>query len=140
MNLTLVYPLTYTPNDKSYDLALKEIYKAPIGTDMIFSYSYEIEDENILFSPLSSGEKAPLSQEEKTVIEQGLPPLKRDGELPFLKSGRYTFSQLPPAESESELPLLIYGECENNKGEVFIRLFKENTIEVIMQFFFPKEE
>lgn len=140
MNLTLVYPLTYKPTDINYDEALKTIYSAPIGSDMVFRYSYEILDEEILINHLSSGEKIPLTQEEKSVIESGLPPLKRDGEITFIQAGKYSFSQLPPANAEADLHLLIFGECEKTKGEIFIRLFKENTIEVIMQFFYPKED
>ncbi len=140
MNLTLVYPLTYKQTNKSYSDFINSIYQEEIGLDKILKYTYAIEDETIKLDFVSSGEKSPLTDEEKKVIESGQEPLKRPEENYLINSGKYSFSQLAPVDNEQDLSLLIFGECEKFSGDVYIRLFKENAFEIIMQFFFPQEQ
>jgi hypothetical protein len=139
MKLTLSNPLTYRSSDHGYDSAVKAVYHADTGTDAVLLYNYEIRDESVYLSLSGAGMKTPLSDKEKKVIESGLTPLVREEEDFFIPAGTYSFSQMAPVEAKSDLPLLIYADCTKDKGKVYIRLFKENAFETVMQFLFPED-
>lgn len=140
MNLTLSNSLTYKETNLSYKTSLDTIYSSEIGTDHILYYHYEIEDEKIVLKLIASGIKTPLSQEEKDTIESGLEPLKREEEKLIVKNGSYYFVQTSPVENEELLAFLLFTESQSSSGKVYIRFFKENQLEVVMQFLFPKGE
>jgi len=140
MNLTLSNSLTYKETNLSYKTSLDTIYSSEIGTDHILYYHYEIEDEKVVLKLIASGVKAPLSQEEKDTIESGLEPLKREEEKLIVAKGSYYFVQTSPAENEELLAFLLFAESQSSSGKVYIRFFKENQLEVVMQFLFPKGE
>lgn len=140
MNLTLSNSLTYKETNLSYKTSLDTIYSSEIGTDHILYYHYEIEDEKIVLKLIASGIKTPLSQEEKDTIESGLEPLKREEEKLIVKNGSYYFVQTSPVENEELLAFLLFAESQSSSGKVYIRFFKENQLEVVMQFLFPKGE
>lgn len=140
MNLTLSNSLTYKETNLSYKTSLDTIYSSKIGSDHILYYYYEIEDEKVVLKLIASGVKAPLSQEEKDTIESGLEPLKREEEKLIVAKGSYYFVQTSPAENEELLAFLLFAESQSSSGKVYIRFFKENQLEVVMQFLFPKGE
>lgn len=140
MNLTLSNSLTYKETNLSYKTSLDTIYSSEIGTDHILYYHYEIEDEKVVLKLIASGVKTPLSQEEKDTIESGLEPLKREEEKLIVAKGSYYFVQTSPVEDEELLAFLLFAESQSSSGKVYIRFFKENQLEVVMQFLFPKGE
>jgi len=87
---------------------------------------------------LWSGSRAPLTKREKNLIEAGFPLEPREGEDLSIPDGKYQMLQTIPVEKSSALdPLVLPFIAQNGDGTVFVRFFRENEIETVMQLFFP---
>lgn len=141
MNLTLQQPITYKQSEKDFDLIASTFHSRPIGSDACICFHYQVADETLKIDTIWCGEKDPFSVEEKQAIEAGHPIAPRAEETLSLPPGPYTFDQCIPLESLTDIPAFLLPYIMQNgmmAGDVYIRFFKENILEEIMQCFFPK--
>lgn len=137
MKLNLSQPLTYEQKTQSFLSLIKNITSDPTGSDKVIIFDYEIRDEEIILTKLNSGIKTPYSEEEKKEIEKGNRPPKRENENLIISQGSYDFFQLPLSETEKELGINIFKTCPSFSGIAYVRLFKENAFETVMQILYP---
>jgi len=132
--LNLSNEITY----KKSDLKFSDIYAFPAGSETCFAYKYYLEDVLLEKELLWSGSREPLSPREKELVEAGFPIAARDEEDLSLPSGKYQLLQTLPLENSSELDrLLLPFTLQGGDGVVYVRFFRENEIETVMQLFFP---
>ena len=81
---------------------------------------------------MESGEKAPYSEEERSLIEQGTDIGARDGETISIPAGTYEFMQLPAVFTQSDLPRLLLPYATHAR-KAYVRIFKESILERIEQ-------
>lgn len=137
--LNLFNPLTYKREDYDFNSLLIKMLKAEKGSDSFILYSISFDDSSLKLKKIDSGFKTPLSQEEKDRIESGLSPIVRDDEDTSIPSGKYYFEQYPDL-SEEQLLSLTFSQIAAKKGGnnlLYVRLYKENTLELVMQAFRP---
>ena len=135
MKLTLSSPLAYKPTSLSFDELLAKAAKAAPGYDAAVLYKIGLDDSMTLAS-CGSGERDGYTEEERKLIENGLPIVPKEDETFQIPAGTYAFEQLPAAFEEKDLPRLLLPYAAKDRY-VYIRLFHENILETAMQFFFP---
>lgn len=137
--LNLFNPLTYKREEFTFNSLLKKILLSPKGSDSFILYSFSYEDCGCTFKKLDSGFKTPLTHEEKERIESGHTPIIRDDEDTSIPSGKYLFEQYPDLSEEELLPITFASITAAKGGEdiLYIRLYKENELECVMQAFRP---
>lgn len=132
--LNLSNEITYKESNIRFD----DIYSYPAGSETCFAYRFHMDDVLLKKELLWSGSRAPLTKREKDLIEAGFPLGPRDGEDLSIPEGKYQMMQTIPVEKCSELdPLVLPFIAQNGDGTVFVRFFRENEIETVMQLFFP---
>ena len=137
VRLTLISPMYYYPVSHTLESALKKAFKEDTGYDTVICYSYHLKDERIEISPLISGERKGYTPEEKAQIENGIALERKDGEDVDIPAGSYLFEQLPFIPEEKDLPRIILPYLTKDKGLFYARIYKENTLECVMQLLFP---
>ena len=137
--LELFNPLTYRREETGFNALIRTMLSAPVGTDSFIRYDFTFSDAGAVFSYRDSGMKTPLSDGEKKRIESGLSPLVRDDEDTAIPSGRYAFEQYPDLSEESMLTMTLAGIIgfSGAQNTVYVRLYKENALELVMQAFRP---
>ena len=87
---------------------------------------------------LWSGLRTPFTDEEKKLIEAGFPAPERAGYGLQLPQGNYQMLQTIPAGTIQELkPVLASSLATRLEDLVYVRFFKENDFETVMQIFSP---
>ena len=132
MKLNLISAMHYRPSEKTLDGLLAGIDAEERGYDAFIGYSLSFSGDSLSIIQVESGEKAPYSEEERSLIEQGTDIGARDGETISIPSGSYEFIQLPVLFSEKELPKLVLPFSAHAR-KIYVRLFKENMLETVMQ-------
>ena len=137
VRLSLITPLYYYPSELTIEKALKKADKEGIGYDAVIKYSFTIQDEKLVISRETSGERSGYTKEEKKAIESGETIDRKNGEDMEIAAGQYLFEQLPFIPEEKDLSRLILPYIKKNKGSFFVRIYKESFLECIMQLLFP---
>ena len=137
--LELFNPLTYRRTETGFNELIRTMLTAPTGTDSFIRYDFTFTDAGAEFRASDSGMKSPLSDEEKKRIESGLSPLVRDDEDTAIPAGRYAFEQFPDLAEESGLTMTLAGllSVRGAENSIYVRLYKENVLELVMQAFRP---
>ena len=121
----------YFKSGENLDAFVSRIYKEEPGFETISIYEFEFGDEGLKLSNTENGFK--LGQPSLEPQEDPCP-----GSSISLGKGSYLFSQMPVAESAAETTRLLMPFLRNSmKGRVYVRLYKENMLECVMQFFLP---
>lgn len=137
--LNLFNPLTYKREDFSFNQMLKKILLSEKGSDSFILYSFSYSDDGCRLKKLDSGFKTPLTDKEKERIESGHSPIIREDENTSIPEGKYYFEQYPDLSEEELLPLTFASITAAKGGEdrLYVRLYKENELECVMQAFRP---
>lgn len=135
MKLTLSSPIAYNPTDIPFDGIIAKAAQAAPGYDAAMLYKIDLGD-SISLTRCCSGERPGYTEEEKMKIEQGIAVPPKPGETFSIPAGEYLFEQLPAMFNEDDLPRLLLPYA-TRPCEVYIRIFHENALETVMQFFFP---
>lgn len=133
--VNLASPLTYKAEDNDFS----SIHSRPAGSELCYCYRFYYENDALFaLEKLWSGSRTPLSDEEKNVIESGLPALPRPGYDRTVAPGRYRMLQTVPAEDEAMLRKAAFcAAADKREGLMYVRFFKENEFETVMQIFIP---
>ncbi len=137
--LNLINPLTFKRVEISFNELMLKMLLSPKGSDSFILYSYAFDDSGCKFTRVDSGMKSPLTKEEKERIERGLSPIVRDDDNTSIPAGSYLFEQYPDL-SEEELLATTFAAITAAKGDsnlLYVRLYKENELECVMQAFRP---
>ncbi|WP_320129087.1 hypothetical protein [uncultured Sphaerochaeta sp.] len=122
---------TENPRDLSlaYGDLLDRIDRSEIGSEICIALSPVL---TVLFTAFQE----PPTEELRQAVAQGLPHPKRKQDI-TIASGDYHFVQLPmtPTKEEVEQILLPLSEMQACDGAstIYIRMIKENLLEVIVQ-------
>lgn len=136
--LLLANPLTYKEEEFDFNGLLRKILLSPAGTDGFIHFKFVFSDSGAMFSRLSSGIKSPMTEEEKETIEHGLTPIIRSDEKVSIPAGKYYFEQYPDLSEEQLLTRTLASLISIGSGnEIYVRLYKENFLETVMQAFRP---
>ena len=137
--LELFNPLTFRRTGTGFNELIRTMLTAPTGTDSFIRYDFTFSDSGAVFTYTDSGIKTPLSDEEKERIESGLTPLVRDDEDTAIPAGKYAFEQYPDLAEESLLTMALAGliGLGGCRDSIYVRLYKENALELVMQAFRP---
>ena len=137
--LNLFNPLTYKREDFSFNELLKKILLSEKGSDSFILYRFSYNDTGCTFTRIDSGFKTPLTEQEKERIESGRSPMIREDEDTSIPEGRYYFEQYPDLSEEELLPFTFASITAAKGGEdrLYVRLYKENELECVMQAFRP---
>ena len=72
------------------------------------------------------------------MVEGGLTPPQRDGYTLSIPEGKYSLLQIPAPEDEKEILRQARTlPVSKSEGDLYIRFFKENDFESVMQIFLP---
>ena len=131
LKLYLQNSMFYIKSDENLDSFIARIYKEDPGFETISIYDFEFGDEGIKIANNENGFKlGPPSLEPQ--------PDPCPGNSIALKEGSYLFTQMPVPENASDISRLLMPFLRNSmKGKVYVRLYKENMLECVMQFFLP---
>lgn len=137
--LTMFNPLTFKREEISFNQLLVKMLKAEKGSDAFILYSFSFSDTGCNLRQIDSGFKTPLTKEEKERIERGLSPIVREDEDTSIPAGTYLFEQYPDLSEEELLSTTFSSIAAAKGGEalLYVRLYKENTLECVMQAFRP---
>lgn len=137
--LTLAHPLTYHREKFGFNELIRIMLSEPAGTDSFIKFKVSYKDAGAVFEYLDSGKKTPLTKEEKDRIESGFSPIIRSTDDTEIPAATYYFEQFPDLSEESLLTITLSGllSRKSNSDIVYLRLYKENVLELIMQGFRP---
>ena len=133
MNLT--NPLWYTATEDSIEEIMDSFSTTSPGTDAAVLITFDFHDSMNLRT-LRAGMRGSYTEEERRLMEKGstLPqPSGMDFSIP---EGSYDFSQLPFPLSSDDLCRLLLPYAVYKK-DLYIRFFKESTMESVIQVFIP---
>lgn len=132
--LTLSTPMLYKPSDEAFP----PLHTLPPGSETCLKCSYRWGDAKPEFTVEWTGVREPLTEEERRIVEAGGATPVRDGHTLEIPAGDYRLLQVPALGSLEEAELAAASAlCGAASGTVYVRLFKENRIEAVTQFFAP---
>lgn len=135
-SLTLQNPIAY----RQAEHCLDDIFNLPAGSEICFCFSFHYEDVIFTLEPLWSGEREPATEEEKKMIEKGLPVPPRPGHDRSIPPGRYILVQTLPSQTMEELRLACFQAAGTMRsGCIHVRYLKENDFETVMQLFVAQD-
>ena len=137
IRLHLIDPLYYQSSLFTLSSLVKKAEKADIGYDAAIRYSYSFQDEKLELKQQESGERNGYTEAEKAVIESGGRLDRKENEDMEIPASSYLFEQLPFIPEEADLPRIILPYLEKRSGTFFLRLYKENILECVVQLLFP---
>ncbi len=127
--LTLSSPVYYIKTDKSFSSLFEDLFKKERGYDFALLYEFYINDEVLHLSLIDKG----IHEHAHTLEEEKDPD---PGNTFSIQKGDYIFTQTIPLERESDIKRSLLPLIGNlKKGKAYIRFFKENQFETVMQFF-----
>ena len=137
ITLNLISPIYYFPASLSLGEAVSRADTKAIGYDAVLEFSYSFKDEKLSISSICSGEREGYTEEERKVIESGGTIERKEGESVEIPAGKYLFEQLPFIPEETEIPRIILPYLKDSEGRFYIRIYKENILECVLQLLFP---
>lgn len=129
LKLYLQNTIYYERSSQGLEQFIDRIYKEEPGFETISSYDFSFEDDGLNLVNMENGIKmGPPSLEPQTDPWPGL-SIK-------LQEGSYLFTQLPVLDDVTKLKSALMPFLRNTmSGRCYVRLYKENTLECVMQFF-----
>lgn len=106
-------------------------YEAAIHMKIICS------DEGVSIERLGAGERDGYTEDERKRIERGESIEQKDDETFVIPDGPYIFEQIPFLPEERELIRVLLPYLSKTETEVYVRIYKENMLETVMQLLFP---
>lgn len=129
LKLYLQNTMYYTRDEGNLDSFISRIFKEEPGFETLSVYDFEFSDSGFVLRNTDNGIKfGPPSLE----VQKDPCP----GFSIKLESGSYLFSQMPIPENAMDAERALMPFLRNSmKGRVCVRLYKENMLECVMQFF-----
>ena len=139
LKLNLSSPI-YLENTKlSLDGLISRSSSMEKGYEATVLFRIECDNESITLSQLGAGERNGYTEEEKQKIENGEMPERKEREDFLIPSGMYLFEQLPFLPDEKDLPRILLPYISREDMRAYVRIYKENVLETVMQLLFPIE-
>ncbi len=137
--LNLINALTFKRERTTFNSLMLKMLMAPRGSDGFILYSFSYSDGGISLKQVDSGFKTPLTDKEIERINSGLSPIVRSDEDTSIPAGKYYFEQYPDLSEEALLEKTLASISSAKGGEklIYVRLYKENELECVMQAFRP---
>lgn len=131
LKLFLQNTLYYERTEERMDDFLSRLFKEDPGFETLSTYEFSFSDEGLKLLNTENGMKfGPPSLEPQ---EDPCP-----GKSLHLATGTYLFSQMPIPETEAGVKRLLMPFLRNAmSGKVYVRIYKENILECVLQFFLP---
>lgn len=139
LKLNLSSPIYLESTKLSLDGLISRSSSMEKGYEATVLFRIECDNESITLSQLGAGERNGYTEEEKQKIENGEMPERKESEDFLIPSGMYLFEQLPFLPDEKDLPRILLPYISREDMRVYIRIYKENVLETVMQLLFPIE-
>lgn len=139
LKLNLSSPIYLESTKLSLDGLISRSSSMEKGYEATVLFRIECDNESITLSQLGAGERNGYTEEEKQKIENGEMPEKKESEDFLIPSGMYLFEQLPFLPDEKDLPRILLPYISKEDMRVYVRIYKENVLETVMQLLFPIE-
>ena len=139
LKLNLSSPIYLESTKLSLDGLISRSSSMEKGYEATVLFRIECDNESITLSQLGAGERNGYTEEEKQKIENGEMPERKESEDFLIPSGMYLFEQLPFLPDEKELPRILLPYISREDMRVYVRIYKENVLETVMQLLFPIE-
>ena len=133
MTLTLSSPIAYRPTELSFDQLVAKAAQAAPGYDAAVLYRISLGDA-LSLSRIAGGERDGYTEEERKTMEKGQAIAPKPYETFRIEAASYQFEQLLAAFEEKDLPRLLLPYAGRERS-VYVRIFHENMLETVMQFF-----
>ena len=139
LKLNLSSPIYLESTKLSLDGLISRSSSMEKGYEATVLFRIECDNESITLSQLGAGERNGYTEEEKQKIENGEMPERKESEDFLIPSGMYLFEQLPFLPDEKDLPRILLPYISREDMRVYVRIYKENVLETVMQLLFPLE-
>lgn len=139
LKLNLSSPIYLESTKLSLDGLISRSSSMEKGYEATVLFRIESDNESITLSQLGAGERNGYTEEEKQKIENGEMPERKESEDFLIPSGMYLFEQLPFLPDEKDLPRILLPYISREDMRVYVRIYKENVLETVMQLLFPIE-
>lgn len=139
LKLNLSSPIYLESTKLSLDGLISRSSSMEKGYEATVLFRIECDNESITLSQLGAGERNGYTEEEKQKIENGEMPERKEREDFLIPSGMYLFEQLPFLPDEKDLPRILLPYISREDMHVYVRIYKENVLETVMQLLFPIE-
>lgn len=139
LKLNLSSPIYLESTKLSLDGLISRSSSMEKGYEATVLFRIECNNESITLSQLGAGERNGYTEEEKQKIENGEMPERKESEDFLIPSGMYLFEQLPFLPDEKDLPRILLPYISREDMRVYVRIYKENVLETVMQLLFPIE-
>lgn len=139
LKLNLSSPIYLESTKLSLDGLISRSSSMEKGYEATVLFRIECDNESITLSQLGEGERNGYTEEEKQKIENGEMPERKESEDFLIPSGMYLFEQLPFLPDEKDLPRILLPYISREDMRVYVRIYKENVLETVMQLLFPIE-
>ncbi len=139
LKLNLSSPIYLESTKLSLDGLISRSSSMEKGYEATVLFRIECDNESITLSQLGTGERNGYTEEEKQKIENGEMPERKEREDFLIPSGMYLFEQLPFLPDEKDLPRILLPYISREDMRVYVRIYKENVLETVMQLLFPIE-
>lgn len=139
LKLNLSSPIYLESTKLSLDGLISRSSSMEKGYEATVLFRIECDNESITLSQLGAGERNGYTEEEKQKIENGEMPERKESEDFLIPSGMYLFEQLPFLPDEKDLPRILLPYISKEDMRVYVRIYKENVLETVMQLLFPIE-
>lgn len=139
LKLNLSSPIYLESTKLSLDGLISRSSSMEKGYEATVLFRIECDNESITLSQLGAGERNGYTEEEKQKIENGEMPERKESEDFLIPSGMYLFEQLPFLPDEKNLPRILLPYISREDMRVYVRIYKENVLETVMQLLFPIE-
>lgn len=128
-----------------YSNLLQKLDDAPIGSEACLEGTYDRTEDAILFSVTKTGWANPPDETIRKAVQEGtLQPMPPQESIAFsIPANDYRFAQLPwtPEGNSLVMTLLPFfaspAEVQDRGGVFYLRLIKENVLEVVAQVLAP---
>lgn len=137
LKLNLSSPIYLESTKLSLDGLISRSSSMEKGYEATVLFRIECDNESITLSQLGAGERNGYTEEEKQKIENGEMPERKESEDFLIPSGMYLFEQLPFLPDEKDLPRILLPYISREDMRVYVRIYKENVLETVMQLLFP---
>lgn len=139
LKLNLSSPIYLESTNLSLDGLISRSSSMEKGYEAAVLFRIECDNESINLSQLGAGERNGYTEEEKQKIENGEMPERKESEDFLIPSGMYLFEQLPFLPDEKDIPRILLPYVSREDMRVYVRIYKENVLETVMQLLFPIE-
>lgn len=139
LKLNLSSPIYLESTKLSLDGLISRSSSMEKGYEATVLFRIECDNESITLSQLGAGERNGYTEEEKQKIENGEMPERKESEDFLIPSGMYLFEQLPFLPDEKDLSRILLPYISREDMRVYVRIYKENVLETVMQLLFPIE-